>query len=133
MVGHIRRRQLFCHDFHFRVTPSNFELHVTGIRDIWLRYKVYHLIKDVIRDKTVQLTDEYALNSEVHLTFRFYNILINKIEIKISAPDDIVTVLANSMRMHQGVAVVALCVCVCRSIYLFVTTFSAILFIFMLQ
>ena len=80
MVGHIRRRQLFCHDFHFRVTPSNFELHVTGIRDIWLRYKVYHLIKDVIRDKTVQLTDEYPLNSEVHLSGNSAEYIIRSID-----------------------------------------------------
>ena len=35
--------------------------------------KCIHLIKGVIRDKTMCLTDEYVLNSEVHLTSRLYD------------------------------------------------------------
>ena len=41
-------------------------MHVTGER---LSYKAHLPNKGcVIRDKTMYLTDEYALNSEVHLT-----------------------------------------------------------------
>ena len=39
----------------------------------WLRYKEYPPNKGcVIRDKAMCLTDEYALNSEVHLTSGLY-------------------------------------------------------------
>ena len=60
--------QLLCHDCRFHVHLGSFELHVTDIRGTWLCCKVHLPNKGcVIRDKTMHITDEYALNSEVCL------------------------------------------------------------------
>ena len=49
--------------FVYYLQLGSFELHVTSA---WLRYKAHPPNKGfVIRDKTMHVTDEYTLNSEV--------------------------------------------------------------------
>ena len=73
MVGHIPRT--ICSAMiavAFRVTP------VLKLRSgVWLRHPPNKGC--VIRDKTIRLTDEYVLNSEVCLTSRLYNMHISKV------------------------------------------------------
>ena len=74
MVGHIPR--IICSAmiavFVLHLQLGSFELHITSA---WLRYKVHPLNKGcVIRNKTMHLTDEYALYSEVQLTRGLYGI-----------------------------------------------------------
>ena len=70
MVDHVLR--IICSAmiavFVHHLQLGSFELHVTGA---WLRYEAHLPNKGcVIRDKTMHLTDEYVLNSEVCLTVR---------------------------------------------------------------
>ena len=59
---------LLCHDCCFRVTPSAWKLRIARYRCVVPLYKAHpHNKGCVIRDKTMRLTDEYALNSEVCL------------------------------------------------------------------
>ena len=66
---------LLCHDYRFHVTfrlEASLPLRGSVIKHI-------RLIKDIIRDKTMYmyLTDEYALNSNVHQTSGTVSILTN--------------------------------------------------------
>ena len=68
MVGHILRinYSAMIAVFMQHLQLGSLELHVNLYCDVWLRCKVHPPNKGcVIRDKTMCLTDEYILNSEV--------------------------------------------------------------------
>ena len=68
---------LLSHDCPFRVTSSDWKLQIARYRGAWLRYKAHPPNKGcVVHDKTMRLTDEYVLNSEVCLTSRLYGMYV---------------------------------------------------------
>ena len=63
------KNYLFHHNCPFRITTSAWKLRIAQHRSAWLHYKTHPPNKRcIVRNKTLYLTNEYLLNSEVSLT-----------------------------------------------------------------